>query len=326
METMRVTEIAPFIVSLMSCLALTTGCDPADAEFADEGEEGAVFLRPGCTSNCGVWLNTSAIGDHAFAALDLKKGKHDGVRLDRVLVKRANGQFVETTKVWAEDGEIKALDASMSYSGMQLLGSKWELTLVDGAVETPAMMWISSATMIGGGVWRYNFQHLDGNGAVANLCEPDNDGSTVAYPLSDVTVNTTTGDFISRQNTLYLACVSGAIGKAVHWGYAPWDIGVPEFEASVRVVRADYCGDGSSFTQAGTSLQLEDIWGVNSFGSASQATEALWGANGALCLGTPRLGGQSPITCGGVALPVCASNASLASTPGAMVWSKLAPQ
>lgn len=319
---MRVTTIAPLFVSLFSCLALSTGCDPADAEFA---EEGAIFLRPGCTSNCGVWLNTSAIGSHAFAALDLKKSKHDGVRLDRVLVKRANGQFVESTKVWAEDGQIKAVDAGSSYSGMQLVGSKWELTLVNGASETPAMMWIASATMVGGGVWRYNFQHLDGNGAVATLCDPDTNGSTFAYPLTDVTVNTTTGDVTARQNTLYLACISGALGKAVDWGYAPWDIGVPEYEASVRVVRADYCGDGDSWTQPGTGLQLDDIWGVNDFGSAAAATEALWGANGALCLGSTRVGGQT-VTCGGVALPVCANNASLNSTPGAWLWSKLAPQ
>ena len=315
-------ELVSCLLALGTSLALSAGCDPVEQDAAgDEGDD-AVVLRPG---GSGVWLNTSAIGSHAFAALDLKKGKHDGVRLDRVLIKQGPTKFVTLDRVTAVDGEIQAGIGGSTYFGQQLVGSKWELTLVNGAVETPATMWISSATMIGGGLWRYNFQHHDASGVVANLCDPDADGSTFAVPIPDMTVNTTTGDLTARANTLYLACLSGGIGKAVQWGFQPWDIGLAELEATVRVVRADYCGDGVSWTVPGTQLQLDDIWGVSNFGSAAAATEAVWGANRALCLGATRIANQPP-TCNGFTLPTCASNASLTNTSGAMLWSKLAPQ
>jgi len=301
------------LFALTTSLAFAAGCDGVEQEVEDDG---AVFLRPG---SGGIWLNTSAIDAHMFAALDLKKGKHDGVRLDRVVVKQGN-KFITVDNVKAVDGEIQAGQGSTSFFGQQLVGSKWELTLVAGAVETPATMWIASAVN-SQGAWRYSFEHLDAQGNVATLCEPDADGSTTAVPIDDITVNAATGDVITRANTLYLACTSGAVGKAVTWGYTPWDITVDDFEASVRVVRADYCGNGQSWTTPGQPVQLQDAWGVNTFANASASTEAVWGINGARCLNQARLAGQGPVTCGGVAVPACASNVSL-STPGALVWSK----
>jgi hypothetical protein len=271
-----------------------------------------------------VWLNTSAIGSHAFAALDLKKGKHDGVRLDRVLIKQGPNKFVTVDRVKAVAGEIQAGIGTTSYFGQQLVGSKWELTLVSGVTETPAVMWISSATN-NQGAWQYTFQHHDEYGNIAYLCDADLDGSVAAVPVDGITVNSATGDILSRSNTLYLACTSGAIGKAVLWGYKPWDITVSDFEAAVRVVRADYCGDGQSWTTPGTPLQLQDVWGVNSFSAASASNEAVWGEAGALCLNQARVLGQGPVSCGGVPITTCAANVSLNSFPGAVVWSKNAP-
>ena len=306
------------LLTLMTSLALAAGCDPSDP--AEDGDEG-VFLRPG---SGGVWLNTSAIGSHAFAALDLKKGNHDGVRLDRVLVKQGINKFITVDRVRAVDGEIQAGLGTTSFFGQQLVGSKWELTLISGQTQTPAMMWIASATN-NQGAWQYTFQHYDGQGNVANLCEPDPQGDLSAIPIADMTVNNTTGDLIARNNTLYLACTSGAIGKAVLWDYMPWDISMAEFEAVVRVVRADYCGDGQSWTTLGSPLQLKDVWGVNNFANASASNEALWGLSGALCVDQPRLAGQGPVLCGGVTKPKCAATVTLAGTPGAIVWTKNAP-
>jgi hypothetical protein len=306
--------LVPCLLAIGTSLALAAGCDPVDQDA--DGED-AVFLRPG---SGGVWLNTSAIGTHAFAALDLKKGKHDGVRLDRVLVKQGV-KFITVDNVRAVDGQIQATQGGVSFFGQQLVGSKWELTLVSGATETPAMMWISSATN-NQGAWQYTFQHHDAQGNVASLCDPDLNGAATAVPIADITVNAATGDLLARNNTLYLACTSGAIGKAVTWGYMPWDITVPEFEAAVRVVRADYCGDGQSWTTPGNPLQIQDVWGVSSFANATATNEAVWGLNGALCLNLARDAGQGPVTCGGVAVATCAANVSLSSVPGALMWTK----
>ncbi len=309
------------IPALVLSVSFAVGCDPEVADF--ESGDDDVALRPGTGSQGGVWLNTSAIGNHAFSELDLKKSKHDGVRLNRVLIKRPNNVWLVADKVWAQDGEIRAIVGASSYTGNQLVGSKWELTLVAGLNETPAVMWIGSATN-GVNSWRYSFQHDNGLGGVAQLCDPDAQGNTTAVPIADLTVNTTTGDMDSRPGTLYLACVSGALGKAVNWGYRPWQLGVADFEAMVRVVRADYCGNGVSWTTPGTTMQMKDMWSISNFANTSAANEALWDDGGALCVSTPRSTSTTAVTCGGVALPTCAANISLAGNPSAVAWTKLA--
>lgn len=57
------------------------------------------------------------------------------------------------------------------------------------------------------------------------------------------------------------ACRNGVAYKAVAWGYAPW-ISVPHFQAAVRAGRADYCGNGRSFTVPGTPIEIFDSAGI----------------------------------------------------------------
>src|SRR5262245_30501461 len=48
-----------------------------------------------------------------------------------------------------------------------------------------------------------------------------------------------------------LVCSSGAIGKCIRWGYPPWlasRLGRAVHDACVRMVRADYGGDGATAT------------------------------------------------------------------------------
>ena len=52
------------------------------------------------------------------------------------------------------------------------------------------------------------------------------------------------------------------------------------------MITADYCGSGTSYTANGTPLQYEDAAGTVSFSGTQGAVEAVWTAEGALCLGT----------------------------------------
>ena len=93
----------------------------------------------------------------------------------------------------------------------------------------------------------------------------------------------------------------------------------------MRVVRADYCGDGDSWTTVGNALQLKDQWGYSTFNNPG-ATEALWGENGAVCLGTPRWQGvysYSDVTCNGNKIEPCKENADLGTYQGTQFWSTL---
>jgi hypothetical protein len=91
------------------------------------------------------------------------------------------------------------------------------------------------------------------------------------------------------------ACTAGAQGKCVGFGYLPWasarDGGsmAPHHAACVRMVRADYCGDGTPHTVPGITIQTFDRAGVHERPSAGYgAFEAVWGPGGAVCLARAR--------------------------------------
>lgn len=111
-----------------------------------------------------------------------------------------------------------------------------------------------------------------------------------AYLVDGLEVDEHSGDFTSGADSFFIACRSGAIGKAIDWGYAPWVYGTDVHELATRVVRADYCGDGGTFTVEGNALQVRDGFGVNGFPKPNLAHEAAWDLDvgGATCLTTPR--------------------------------------
>jgi ADYC domain-containing protein len=89
-----------------------------------------------------------------------------------------------------------------------------------------------------------------------------------------------------------LACTSGAEGKCVRFGYLPWQ-GEQElalYNACIHLVRADYCGDGTPHTRDGVLIELYDDLGVRSpsFGAGLEF-EAVWGAQGAICVRRARV-------------------------------------
>lgn len=110
------------------------------------------------------------------------------------------------------------------------------------------------------------------------------------------------GEVSYSPNSLLLACSTSAAGKAALWGHGPWR-GYPRYEAAIRVVRADYCGNGNSHTNEGTVIHFLDNSGPDTkFTKTPGITlEAVWGYHGALCLNTQRRWGD-PIECD---IPTC---------------------
>lgn len=85
------------------------------------------------------------------------------------------------------------------------------------------------------------------------------------------------------------SCTSGALAKCVVFGYAPWTVGADLHQACTRMVRADYCGSGTSYTKDGTLIDMFDPRGVQSpANEAGFAFEAAWGPDGAVCANRPR--------------------------------------
>jgi hypothetical protein len=125
------------------------------------------------------------------------------------------------------------------------------------------------------------------------FCRPGPDGIAMAFPLSGTW---TPSGRHEDQPTFILTCTAGAIGKCVRFGYKPWKT-TPEgvslwayHEACTRMVRADYCGDGRSWTKDGTPIDLYDRLAIQTEDhNDGMEFEAAWGVDGAHCVKHTRI-------------------------------------
>jgi hypothetical protein len=126
-------------------------------------------------------------------------------------------------------------------------------------------------------------------GAWHNPCTPDADGLTMGFPLSGIW--TSTGEHLPSEDAFSLTCTSGASAKCVRMGYKPWKTakdGTPLWDyhqACVRMVRADYCGNGAGHTREGLQIDVYDRLDIQTADPApTMSFEAAWGPDGAVCV------------------------------------------
>ena len=95
-----------------------------------------------------------------------------------------------------------------------------------------------------------------------------------------------------------ITCTSGAIGKCIRIGYKPWGDREGEslwdyHQACVRMLRADYGGDGTGHTRDGAVVDIIDRLGIQPPESEPAARtyefEAAWGPDGAVCVRRTRI-------------------------------------
>lgn len=113
-------------------------------------------------------------------------------------------------------------------------------------------------------------------------CAPGDEGVFVEGAWNE------TGAFVDEPDALTYACMSGVIAKCVNWGYAPWDVGTEMHQTCTRLARADYCGDGNSWTLNGTIIDIYDTHGIQTPVQDELSFEAAWGGSGALCINDTR--------------------------------------
>lgn len=100
--------------------------------------------------------------------------------------------------------------------------------------------------------------------------------------------------------TFTFACEGAAIAKCIHFGYKPWASVngmslAAHHQACTRLIRADYCGDGTSHTVNGQWVNLYDAVGVQR-DTEGWAVEAEWDTEGARCF-TDHNRAHAPVSC-----------------------------
>ncbi len=331
-------------------LALPLGCDlELEALPIDEASEDAEFRFAAVSHvtdfTSGKRLNTSHSGTFFFSELHLGKLIHEGTRVAGVYYdvdphpNYEDYVEVDTATIDVIHGE---LEASLSTLGWTIHHHDFKDTL--WVVETYAQdpygnpLWqtgtIELTIEVVDSPPRYVFYTEvagDPEGSQYELCPLKNGvgdeletEAVVFRGLNvDETPSPTRGTMHQDEDLLYIGCTAGAVGKTAMWGYhlhnlqaayGQWE-GMRRFEAAVRMVRADFCADGTSHTQPGTPVMVDDKMGINDdiplLTPVGQypINEAVWGYDGAICLDTPRVApGPLGIACqNGAVVTHCAN-------------------
>ncbi|MFC7739228.1 ADYC domain-containing protein [Roseomonas sp. GCM10028921] len=131
-------------------------------------------------------------------------------------------------------------------------------------------------------------------GGWRNPCAPGPDALAMGFPISG---QINGPEAPAGAGTFRLTCTSGAVGKCVRLGYKPrkpTPDGVtslaPYHEACLRMVRADYCGDGTPHTRDGTLINIYDRLSIQRRESRpGMEFDAAWEPHGAVCVGRVRV-------------------------------------
>ena len=193
---------------------------------------------------------------------------------------------VAPTGVRPNGASISIAPIGAPLSGAGVVGSTWTGHVLDGSNVT---LRVDDAEQDSGknrDIWTYRMS-VSIAGTWQPLCV-DASGE----PLRADTVRGTWnlgegvsggGAYTADATDFTVACRGSAIAKCLELGYKAWTGHTGDLTACVRAMRADYCGDGKSYTLDGTLVNIFDVDRIAP-DDRPWRPEAEWTANGASCV------------------------------------------
>ncbi|MFO0761251.1 MAG: ADYC domain-containing protein [Byssovorax sp.] len=217
----------------------------------------------------------------------------NGTALDNLAITGVRGHGVS-----AAGAAIEA-SALFGRAAAPALGSVWEAELSSGATLPLRIDGVVTLPVQSAHARAYEVSYFTPEGAMP-LCglEGGRPIPAIAVPgVFDTREGVPGGGSYAHDPARFtFACRGKAIAKCVELGYAPAS-GLPadapaddregHFVACTRMIRADYCGDGRSWTRDGTLINLYDGIGVQK-DAGPWAVEAEWTEDGARCANEAR--------------------------------------
>lgn len=234
----------------------------------------------------GVSLNGVSLNGVSLNGVSLNGVSLNGVSLNGVSL---NG--VSLNGVSAEGGSISGWSGSSSKTGTALVGALMTGLLSDGSTVQLRIDAARKGSKPDAEVYFYKVSYQTQE-AWSPLCGTAGDSAIEAVALAGRWNNNVGvvggGAWINDTTAMTFGCVGRALAKCVLLGYKPWKThdGVslrPYHQACTRLMRADYCGDGTPYTVDGTLVNLYDDEDIQ-HDTESWGKEAEWDANGARCV------------------------------------------
>lgn len=305
-------------------LGVVVGC-VEDGELEDEGTEiedddalrsgggGGSGTGWGCRT-CG-YSNSPILGNYALEEFvmpgtDVPPGE---LRLKSIF--DPNGVEIDVAVV---GNKFVATKSGVTYTGSQTegwtlrfedeLGTPVDVDIFDYA-EHPS--WSDSQP-----VATYTLTYYDsGTDSDFNLCPGMDEDLTSITILGGERYDGNAKTVVPGSSKwVTLACRGHALAKLRMMGYAPNDgygSSPAQRQATLKMLTADYCGNGHSYTAIGTPLDWTNARGdFPQMTSEPSRLEAKWSHKGASCLDKPRHVARHQVACIG-SLPKCSGDFTL---------------
>jgi hypothetical protein len=210
-----------------------------------------------------------------------------------------------------------------SLNGTSTVGSTWSGTASNGATVQLRIDSAAQGTAPNDDVWFYGVSYQT-SGGWSPLCVDATGAPVQAIAVAGVWTGTSL-TYAASTSQFTWACRFKTVAKCVELGYKTWQGYADQMASCVRLLRADYCGDGASYTHDGTLLNLYDNVGVQA-DTESWTLEAGWSPSGAMCIDR---GGDTRFALLGITTPSCykslRAKACSFATPGVLLLDELSP-
>jgi hypothetical protein len=234
-------------------------------------EDSTNIVEQDVDSNNGTSLNGTSLNGTSLNGTSL-----NGTSLNGTSV---NGTSVTGTSMTAGSSTAPPL------TGAGAVGSTWNGTTSGGVSIRLRIDSALQGSAPNTDLWFYGVSYQTSTGW-SPLCGVDGTGAPIlAVPVAGYWASTSS-DAAHYNNTtsqFAWACRGKTVAKCVELGYKSYKGYVNQLQACVRLLRADYCGNGISYTKDGQLLNLWDRVGVQ-LDTEAWNPEAEWMPAGALCI------------------------------------------
>ena len=292
------------ILALGAVAVASIGCDPAD----DSADDSAGVERRDYTFSCPTWrcgFNSAEVNGRAIRELNLDGlANAEGMKIVGFIAPLGLLGY----SLAVEDDELVAKkNGAPTLRGLGLTGATI-LVKGPGLLSLPIPITVLAYDEIdswaedGPSVPTYALLYPDLSSLLGtrNVCNGDLTDvlATAAVVLGGETYNTTTKTVNAGMNRWFtIGCAGSAAAKLRLLNYGPQSdfdgqgnpASVDQRQAALKMITADYCGSGVSYTQNDTPLQWEDAAGTVPLDGPQGAIEAVWTSSGALCVDTTRI-------------------------------------
>jgi ADYC domain/Pentapeptide repeats (9 copies) len=267
---------------LLAPVALATGC-------ATEPEVETSTVTEALDGDNGISFNGISFNGISFNGISFNGISFNGISFNGISFNGISFNGISFNGISFNGISFNGI----SFNGTDFIGAEMKGLLSNGASVELRIDDIAPLDGDNDDVLAYEISVASDSGW-SPLCGLEPDGSVKRALVVPGLWNQQTGAWSASSEEVTLACRRTSVAKCIEFGYKSWLGFADHHHACVRMLRADYCGDGTAHTVNGTVINLYDNAGVQ-VDTETWPVDAEWGPEGALCFNQYR--GTSQPSC-----------------------------